>query len=120
MKRKVIIHHLKSRIAFLCLLLFIITIMPGCRGRLIDGKEFFVCPYAYKEKVITLKLIAQEKPRTPSILYSAEWKPLMPIRFENTLAFKVDDPSKTYLVTFRCTYGSIHHGNYILKVFAYP
>lgn len=112
---------MKFKIYFLYIsILLLPAVITGCRGQYVEGREFFVCPYSYKDKVITLRLIAQDKPRTPSILYSPEWKPLMPVKFENALAFKIDDPSKIYLITFRCTYGSIYHGNYITKVFAYP
>jgi hypothetical protein len=104
----------------LLLLSIIIIVTMGCQGRYVDGREFFSSPFAYKGKIIMLKLLAQKSPRTPSILYSPEWKPLIPIRFDNALAFKIDDPSKIYLVTFRCNYGSIYHGNEIIKVFSYP
>lgn len=103
-------------------IIFIIIINLGllsCKGKFVSGQEFFINPYAYKGKVITLRLMLSSKPVFGSRLISAEWDAAVPIRFENIKFYERKLKHKFYLVTFLCKYGSLYHGNYILKMREY-
>lgn len=98
-------------------LLFVLMsfLLINCKGRFVSGQEFFVNPYAYKGKTITLRLLYIDNYTDGTKFISPEWDAPVPIRFENINSYKEKLSHKFYLVTFLCRYGSLYHGNYIIK-----